>query len=108
MPTADLPISPAWQDFLHLPAFFGVTLLWILAFARLGLPHQRAVLAAAGLMLFLGFGTEIHQVIVPQRFFSPGDIALNLLGIGLAAVAPSCRSLMFVCGTWWGSGEGLR
>ena len=93
-PAKSIPIPSGWSNFLHLPAFFGLTLLWYIVFCRLGFSRWVSVLTASAFTLLFGLALELHQTSVPGRYPSRVDLGLNVLGVGLAvAIAPFAHTL---------------
>ena len=81
-------LDPRIGDFLHFPLYYGLGMLWMLAF------DVRRVSERKGMILACIFGTlygaldEIHQSFTPERFMDPKDVLTDFLGI------------LFACLTW--------
>ncbi len=76
-------INPGLQNFLHLPMFglFALLLMDFLRGFRLSPGIKYGLFAAFGLGMCVLL--EVLQVFVPGRFFSLGDILVNVLGLGM-------------------------
>ena len=91
-PTPDDPIlnvvfsviPPKLQNLLHVPLFGGLAWLWHWSL-RGWLPGE-ARLGTIAFLLAAGYGIldEFHQMMVPGRYASATDVALNILGIVVA------------------------
>ncbi len=85
----EVPIAPLPWNYLHVPAFCGLTLLWDEVFIRWGYKSRRALMAAAALAFLFGMVIELSQLHMPGRYASRADVVLNVIGIGLALlIAP--------------------
>jgi len=70
---------PFWlQDLSHLPLFFLFTWAW---FWHLGLKDRLWRSSALHISLFYACFNELSQALIPQRFPSIGDLAMNILGV---------------------------
>ena len=74
-------ISPSIQNFLHIPEFGILAYLWMLALNKNKNSLLRPGLWTMGISISYGFLDEIHQLFVPGRYASFGDIIFNILGI---------------------------
>ncbi len=84
---------------LHALAYGGLTGLPFAVFGR-----DRAVYAAAALMLPLGFGLELAQDFIPTRTADAADALANVIGVALGAhLGPMVRQL---ANRWFGAGNG--
>jgi VanZ family protein len=79
-------VAPGWQDLLHIPLYAGLTLCWIHLLARYRMTRRSKLLIAFLLATLWGILDEIHQTIVPGRYSSLMDIALNMIGAAMALV----------------------
>jgi VanZ family protein len=74
-------VSPGLQNFLHMPAYGVLALLWIAVLRRRGIPppwtYGLALLLAAG----YGVVLEFVQLWVPGRYPSVTDGLLDIAGI---------------------------
>ncbi len=71
------------SNFLHIPAYAVLTILWLKAFERrknAGHSFKSLLLILVGLMLF-AVSDEIHQSFVPVRMASFMDVCLDVIGI---------------------------
>jgi len=71
------------SNFLHIPAYAVLTILWLKAFERrknAGHSFKSLLLILVGLMLF-AVSDEIHQSFVPGRMASFMDVCLDVTGI---------------------------
>lgn len=74
---------------LHALAYGGLAALPFAVFER-----DRAVYAAAALMLPLGFGLELAQDYIPTRTADAGDALANVIGVALGSrLGPTARRL---------------
>ena len=70
----------------HIPAY-GLLTWWLTsAFQERGWPKKMALQAAVLASMAFGLSMELLQVFVPGRVVDPGDVALNAIGIGCAAL----------------------
>jgi len=74
-------ISPSIQNLLHIPEFGILAYLWMLALNKNKNSLLRPGLWTMGISVSYGFLDEIHQLFVPGRYASFGDIIFNILGI---------------------------
>ncbi len=89
-------VPPQIQNFLHIPLYAGLTLLWLWTLSRWASRQLVVFSAAFSLAVIYGALDEFHQLHVPGRFASLVDIALNALGAGLAiawAIVRATRQL---------------
>lgn len=74
---------------LHALAYGGLAALPFAVFGR-----DRAVYAAAALMLPMGFGLELAQDYIPTRHADAGDALANVIGVAFGArLGPTARRL---------------
>jgi len=74
-------LSSVTQNLLHIPAFGGLTFLWIKVLHEFRICPAYKIPMAAGIALCYGTGLELYQASVPGRFSSVMDLGLNLFGI---------------------------
>ena len=74
-------LDPQLQNLLHIPLFGILQVLWLRTFAKLGKFGWKSTVAC--LVISLGYGCldEFHQMLVPGRYASLMDIALNFTGV---------------------------
>lgn len=82
-------LPPNLQNFLHIPLFAGLAFSWLYALKK----HLRYTLLIQALIAFAisviyGITDELHQMVVPGRYASATDIALDAVGAGLVFFAP--------------------
>ena len=77
----------------HVPAFFLVTLLWIVLFDRAGVSFWLTCAAALLIGGALALGTEVAQYVVPHRWPDKVDLVLDLVGVLGALAAYAAWSL---------------
>ena len=76
-------LAPALQNFLHIPAYAGLTLIWYWA-----LRHKPGVLLTAPLVaISYGVFDELYQRTVPGRYGSLTDLAFDAIGVMAAYIA---------------------
>ncbi len=68
---------------LHFLAYSGLTVIYFWAFLR---RHAKGHLWAAFFSISYGLALEVAQLWIPGRSFSLGDLAVNCLGVALAAM----------------------
>jgi VanZ family protein len=86
-------VPPQIQNFLHIPLYAGLTLLWFWVLS-LWIGHRQVIFAVAFLLTAAyGVVDEFHQLHVPGRYASLTDIALNMLGAGLAIAWAVVRNM---------------
>ena len=74
-------ITPTIQNFLHVPVYGFLALLWIFALRGRGFSERQSILLAILLSSTYGLVMEIFQIFIPGRFASVTDFFLNLTGI---------------------------
>jgi len=74
-------VTPAIQNFLHIPVYGILALLWIVTLRRQGFSTQRSMMLAILLSSAYGAVIEFFQILIPGRFASFTDVLLNLPGI---------------------------
>lgn len=85
-------LGPAARMLAHAGEFGLLTLLWGWALGpRLGL--VRAIPAAAAIALAYALSDEFHQTFVPGRDGDPVDVAIDAVGISIAAALLRARRL---------------
>lgn len=75
----------ALRKLAHVAEYFVLTLLLVRALRRSGV--AAAVPLACGAALLYAAGDEWHQSFVPTRTATPRDVAIDGIGIALAALA---------------------
>ncbi|MBT8143815.1 MAG: VanZ family protein [Gammaproteobacteria bacterium] len=77
-------IPPAVQNFLHVPIYALLTVLWWRAL-------QIAAATLVAILVSLGWGVidELHQLYIPGRYASLTDITLNSIGVLLGWIGLS-------------------
>jgi hypothetical protein len=83
-------VSPTIANIAHAPAYGLLALLWVITLKDHGVTDYRSMSMA--FLVASGYGalTELHQIWVPGRLPSAGDVMFNIAG-----------SLMFVWLYWW-------
>jgi VanZ family protein len=79
-------IRPDLQSGLHVPMFFGLTLVLLMLLQRIEKRKRNLVLYTFVLANYVGIMNEGLQVLIPGRHASVGDIGLNLVGSILGLV----------------------
>ncbi len=74
-------VTPAIQNFLHIPVYGLLALLWIITLRAYGSSDRRSILLAILLSAAYGGVMEILQFWIPGRFASLMDFSLNVTGI---------------------------
>ena len=88
-------LTPQWQNLLHIPIYAGLAASWLWALA--GRPPHTWLLLAFVLTVAWAVFDEWYQTTVPGRYGSFTDLALNVIGAGLAVFlaalwnSPTCR-----------------
>jgi VanZ like protein len=91
-----LELSPQIGNFLHLPVYYILGVLWQVAFEARGVARARAALLACVLGTTFGALDEVHQYFVPHRSMDIRDVIANFLGLLAAALTwPWIRPLFF-------------
>jgi len=80
-------INPQWQNLLHIPLFGLLQILWLRGFSQGHRIERSIVWICIGLSMTYGVLDECHQLLVPGRYASLLDMALNLGGILLGTLA---------------------
>ena len=81
---------PFWlQDLSHLPLFFGLAWLW--SWYLGSIKSYSDILNNSALYISISYGifNELIQAFIPDRFPSPGDLIMNLLGVFLGLITHS-------------------
>ncbi|MDX6631137.1 MAG: hypothetical protein QOH00_3383 [Gaiellales bacterium] len=86
------PAEVVLRKLAHVTEYFVLTALLLRALRRSGLTP--AVLAATGVALAYAASDEWHQSFVPGRTATPRDVAIDGLGIALAAIVVSRTRLL--------------
>jgi VanZ family protein len=91
-PSLEIPYGFIDADkIVHLLAY-----LWLSALPFFGFQVPKAALAGALCMLPLSIGLEFAQHYVPERCFSPADLAANCLGVMMGIwLARSSKRFLF-------------
>jgi VanZ family protein len=79
-------LSSLSQNFLHVPAFGFLTLLWMETLKKHRIQYRQAVIISSGISMLYGSSLELYQSTIPGRFPSMIDIMLNFAGIFLLVV----------------------
>ncbi len=74
-------VTPKIHNFLHIPVYGLLGLLWIFTLRAYGSSDHRSILLAILLSAAYGGIMEILQFWIPGRFASPMDMVLNVTGI---------------------------
>ena len=74
-------VTPAIQNFLHIPVYGLLALLWIFTLRAYGAAEHRSILLAILLSAAYGGIIEFCQFWIPGRFASFMDFFLNVTGI---------------------------
>ena len=73
-------------EFSHVPAYGLLTWLLTSGLRQRGWPKPMALLVGISFPLVFGLWMEVLQAFVPGRVVDIGDVALNAMGISLAAL----------------------
>lgn len=79
-------IRPDLQSGLHIPMFFGLTLILLIFLQRFEKLKRNQIFYAFVLSNYVGILNEGLQMLIPGRNASLGDVWLNLLGTILGLV----------------------
>ena len=82
----DASVSPDLQDALHLPAYGGLVVLWVLAWSTRFRAGTAAVLLITLLCIAFGAAMETAQYFIPGRTCSLNDGLVNTLGTTLGCI----------------------
>jgi len=74
-------ITPTIQNFLHVPVYGFLAILWIFALRGRGFSERQSIMLAILLSSAYGLVMEIFQIFIPGRFASVTDFFLDLTGI---------------------------
>jgi len=74
-------VTPRIQNFLHIPVYGLLALLWIFTLRAYGSSERRSALLAILLSAAYGGIMEFWQFWIPGRFASTMDMVLNVTGI---------------------------
>ena len=91
-------------NYSHLPAYGLLTWLLAKGLKQQGCSERMALRLAMAAAMMFGLCMEVMQGFVPGRFVEAGDVLLNAMGIGLAALmirsAPERRAYASVKRSW--------
>jgi VanZ family protein len=91
-----LDLSPRIGNFLHLPVYYVLGALWLVALEARGVPGARAAVLACFLGTAFGALDEVHQYFVPLRSMDIRDVIANFAGCLAAALTwPWTRAIFF-------------
>ena len=79
-------LNPKLGNFLHIPAYYVLALLWKVAFEVRKVPGRKGSVLAATYATLFGAADEVHQRFVPDRYMDIRDVLANLLGAVLAVL----------------------
>ena len=82
----DASLSPDLQDALHLPAYSGLVVLWVLTWSTRFRTGAAAVLVITVFCTAFGTAMEAAQYFIPGRTCSLSDGLVNVLGAILGCV----------------------
>jgi len=74
-------VTPRIQNFLHIPVYGLLALLWIFTLRAYGSSEHRSILLAILLSAAYGGIIEFWQLWIPGRFASLMDFFLNVTGV---------------------------
>jgi VanZ family protein len=80
-------IDPNLQNFLHVPLFGMLQVLWLNALAKYDMPERKIIIICLAICLAYGGLDELHQMFVPGRYASLTDISLNFTGVVVGTLA---------------------
>lgn len=85
---------PAWLvDWAHAPGYGLLAILLTHGLQRRAWPLGYALMMAGTTAFAFGLFTELRQGSVPGRYSSIGDLLVNAVGIGIAAMVMAIREL---------------
>ncbi|MBL7069081.1 MAG: VanZ family protein [Candidatus Omnitrophica bacterium] len=81
IPGSDIPVLvPRIQDFLHIPLFAALALLWIRAFSHNNFDRRKAIFYTLIITILYSFFDEFHQSFTPGRDASFYDVLSDIIG----------------------------
>lgn len=76
-------LSPALQNFLHIPMFGLLEYLWLRSFTKIDLSISAKVKISSLITGLFGCLDELHQSFVPGRYCSLTDVLFDFIGMTL-------------------------
>ena len=69
------------QNFMHIPGFIVLTIIVLIFLKNFGLSGWLWFTCSVSVLLLIGIGQEVVQIVIPGRWPSYGDIRANIIGI---------------------------
>ncbi|HVR74274.1 MAG TPA: VanZ family protein [Planctomycetota bacterium] len=79
-------IAPELGNFLHIPAYYVLALLWKIALEAWAAPEHKTSALAIIFTTVFGALDEYHQSFVPNRFMDARDVVVNFFGAVLTVL----------------------
>ena len=79
-------INPSLQNLLHIPVYALLAILWFISFSHVKYSIKMISLFSFLISLTYGVVDEVHQVLIPGRYFSLSDILLDFIGVVLGCL----------------------
>ena len=70
-----------FNNWMHIPAFAVLTIVLLEVFKNFRLPGWLRIICVLSVLLLIGIGVEVVQLVIPGRYPSYFDIHLNVVGI---------------------------
>ena len=86
-------LPPPITELSHAPAYGLLTWLLTGGFRGYGWPRRSALSMAMAIALIFGIWMEILQGFIPGRVVDSGDVLVNAIGIGMAALLIMWRGI---------------
>ena len=77
-----------FHNFLHIPAYAGLTYLWVSYLGpKTGRVARKTLFISAGIAMAYGILMEYLQSFTPDRQMSLMDVGLNAIGVGIVVIS---------------------
>ena len=72
-----------FNNWMHIPAFAVLTIVLLEVFKNFRLPGWLRIICVLSVLLLIGIGVEVVQLVIPGRWPTYSDIRHNVIGISL-------------------------
>ena len=74
------------QNFMHIPGFIVLTIIVLIFLKNFGLSGWLWFTCSVTVLLLIGIGQEVVQIVIPGRWPSIADIRRNIIGISFGTL----------------------
>ncbi len=82
----EVGLTPVVQNFLHVPMFMVLTILWLQLMNGASMGRTAKFLLVIGAAFAFGALNELIQIFIPGRYTGIVDLGLNLVGVIMGAL----------------------